>query len=488
MPPLDASKPSLHQIGSYEILSKLAEGGMGAVYKGRSRVNGQIVAIKVLPPSTAKNPVLLKRFKQEFDAAHQLDHPNIVKAIEYCGNGPSPFLVMEFVEGESLGQKIERDGAMSEEESIRILAQVCQGLHRAHKNRMIHRDVKPDNVMVTPEGVAKLTDLGLVKDAENELNLTRTGRGLGTPHFMAPEQFRNAKNADIRCDIYSLGATLYMMVTGEVPFGKVGPLDCWMKKIRNDYVPPRDLNPNISDRIDWAIRRAMSGDPEQRPASCREFIEDVTGVTIRQPSVMTEAAPKNADIWYLVYKDDTGETHTVKGTTEGIRRAMKEQLLGDAANIRACRTKTGPFQELKGYPEFRDLVVEPAPMPPANPGTAVASPGTATASANPTPVNSAPSRTTPGKWKPAYPINPRAKADPEAVDLNQPPRTSAKDRPADAPAPEAKGVDLSSLRPHIKMQDQEGWASTLKMILVMIVIATATGFAAAFILPKLMNN
>ena len=230
---------------------------------------------------------------------------------------------MEFVDGESLGQRIERDGAIPEEAAIRIIAQVCQGLHRAHKHRLIHRDVKPDNIMVTTEGVSKLMDLGLVKDAENELNLTRTGRGLGTPHFMAPEQFRNAKNADIRCDIYSLGATLYMMLTGGVPFGKVGPLDCWMKKIRNDFIPPREANPHISERVDWAIRRAMSGDPDQRPSSCREFVEDLTGVTIRAPSAQNEQGPP-ADVWYLVYKDEENETHTVKGTTEGIRRASRK--------------------------------------------------------------------------------------------------------------------------------------------------------------------
>ena len=141
---------------------------------------------------------------------------------------------MEFVEGESLGQKLERDGRMPEAEAIRIIAQVAQGLHRAHKQGLVHRDVKPDNILVTPDGMAKLADLGLVKETETDLNLTKTGRGLGTPHFMAPEQFRNAKNADIRCDIYSLGATLYMMVTGELPFRSNGPLDAWMKKIQND--------------------------------------------------------------------------------------------------------------------------------------------------------------------------------------------------------------------------------------------------------------
>src|SRR5205823_407510 len=213
-------------------------------------------------------------------------------------------------------------------------AQVAQGLHRAHKHNLVHRDVKPDNVQVTADGVAKLADLGLVKETETDLNLTMTGRGLGTPHFMAPEQFRNAKNADVRCDIYSLGATLYMMVTGELPFRSTGPLDAWMKKVNNDLIPPRELVPILSERIDWAIRRAMSADPEQRPVTCREFVEDLTGHTTRKVSTLPGAGTSQ-EVWYLMYVDDEGAKHLVKGNTQGIRRSLKEGLLGDASNIRA---------------------------------------------------------------------------------------------------------------------------------------------------------
>src|SRR6266404_2828376 len=281
---LDTYGPVLQTVGNYDLLEKVAEGGMGSVYRGRHRDTGQMVAIKIMPPQTAANAVLLRRFEQEFRAASQLDHPNIVRALDYCDQGDSPYLVMEFVEGESLGQKIERDGRLPEAESIRLIAQVAQGLHRAHKQGMIHRDVKPDNVLVTPDGTAKLADLGLIKEMESDLNLTRTGRGLGTPHFMAPEQFRNAKNADARCDIYSLGATLYMAVTGESPFQSAEPLDAWMKKVKNDIVPASKLAPNLSQRAAWAIRRAMNPDSSQRPRSCREFIEDLTGQSEPSPT------------------------------------------------------------------------------------------------------------------------------------------------------------------------------------------------------------
>jgi eukaryotic-like serine/threonine-protein kinase len=379
---LDAANSTMTEIGQYEILAKIAEGGMGTVFKARRRDDGMIVAIKIIPPTAARNPVLVQRFKREFNAARQLDHPNVVKAIEFCEGPPSPYLVMEYVEGESLGQKIERDGKISEDAAVRIMAQVCQGLHRAHKQNMVHRDVKPDNVLLTADGVAKLTDLGLVKDIEGEMNLTRTGRGLGTPHFMAPEQFRNAKNADVRCDIYSLGATLYMMVTGKMPFDGCGPLDAWMKKTNSEFPAPRELAPELSERIDWAIRRSMSASPESRPATCREFIEDVIGQSTR-PS-QAAAHGQAADLWYMVYRDDEGTTHTVKGTTENIRKAFRERLLGDAGNIRACRTKQGPFHALQTYPEFRDLIIEPESLVSSEPGAASPRP-TATASSTQTP-------------------------------------------------------------------------------------------------------
>jgi eukaryotic-like serine/threonine-protein kinase len=357
--PSNNSMTVLQTIGNYDLLEKIAEGGMGAIYKGRQRLTGQIVAVKIMPPHMANNPVLLKRFEQEFRAASRLDHPNIVRALDYGDNGTSPYLVMEFVEGESLGQKLERDGPMTEADAIRLIAQVAQGLHRAHKQGLIHRDVKPDNILITADNQAKLADLGLVKEVEADLNLTRTGRGLGTPHFMAPEQFRNAKNANVQCDIYSLGATLYVMLTNELPFrSSNGPLDAWMKKIQNDLTPPRSLVSALSERVDWAIRRAMSAAPEQRPATCREFVEDLTGRSTRK--ISTAAIQAAADLWYLVYKDDEGETHTVKGNTQAIRRSLREGLLGDASNVRASRSKSGPFEALRGYPEFRDMIVEPA--------------------------------------------------------------------------------------------------------------------------------
>ncbi len=436
---LDTSKPVVQTVGNYDLLEKIAEGGMGTVYKGRQRTSGQVVAVKVVPPHMTNNPVLLKRFEQEFRAASMLDHPNVVRALDYGTVGASPYLVMEFVDGESLGQRLERDGRIPEPEAIRLIAQVAQGLHRAHKQGLVHRDVKPDNVLVTADGQAKLADLGLVKEMETDLNLTRTGRGLGTPHFMAPEQFRNAKNADARCDIYSMAATLYMMVTGELPFKSCGPLDAWMKKIQNEITAPRKLNPALSERIDWAIRRGMSADPEQRPATCREFVEDLTGHSTRK--ISSPDAVTSQEIWYLVYKDDDGETHTVKGTVGAIRRSLKDGLLGDASNVRAGRGKSGPFEPLRGYPEFRDLVVSPAPVPPSNGRGATAPPPT-------------PSRPVP-KFKAPAPL-----------------------------VPPAAGVDPMPAVPHINLHDHNSAGQEILKWGFLILLALGAAVGGFFLFPK----
>jgi serine/threonine protein kinase len=363
---------TLRTVGNFALLTKIADGGMGSVYRARNTVSGDVVAIKIVPASMAANQVLLKRFEQEFKAANSLDHPNIVRAIEFGTEKGSPYLVMEYVEGETLGQRIDRMGRVPEKDAIRIIGQIAQGLHKAHSHGMVHRDVKPDNILIQPDGTAKLADLGLVKESETDLNLTRTGRGLGTPQFMAPEQFRNAKNADSRCDIYSLAATLYMAVTGELPFRSCSPLDAWMKKVQNDYPPPRELNPGLSERLDWAIRRAMSADPMQRPSTCREFVEDISGRSTRRVGANASVSSQ-ADLWYIVYTDEFGTTHTVKGATQSIRRCLKEGRLGDAANVRVSRLPTGPFEALKTHSEFRDLVIAPAAVQLLTPlsGTAV---------------------------------------------------------------------------------------------------------------------
>jgi serine/threonine protein kinase len=283
----------LPQLGNYELLSIVGEGAIGTVYKARDRHTGQIVALKVMAPRWKDDRVLLKRFEHEFTIAQMIRHPNVVQALAYHASGATPYLVMEFVEGQSLGDRIDATGRLPQQEAVRLILQVCQGLHWVHKHGIIHRDIKPDNILITPDGQAKLTDLGLVKDTSDGVNLTKTGRGLGTPHYMAPEQFRNAKHADIRSDIYALGATLYTMVTGEIPFRNCGSLEALLKKARNEVLSPRALVATLSERVDWVVRRAMNGDADLRPQSCKEFARDLIGeqTVVKPPSVKRETRP-----------------------------------------------------------------------------------------------------------------------------------------------------------------------------------------------------
>jgi eukaryotic-like serine/threonine-protein kinase len=269
---------ALTQIGDYDLLEKRGEGAMGAVYRARHRVTDAIVAIKVVNEQVARDAVLMKRFEREFEMAQRLDHPNIVHSVELGLSATPPYLVMEYVDGPSLGDVIEMRGAMPEIEAVALITQIAAALQEAHENGVYHRDVKPDNILIMTDGQAKLTDLGVAKDLRTNQDLTSMGKGLGTPHFMAPEQLLNAKNVDARCDIYALGATLYMMVTGVIPFHSNEPLIAlFRKKARNQYTPPRQLLPTLSDHLDIVINRAMHAEIDKRYTSCGDFITALTG-------------------------------------------------------------------------------------------------------------------------------------------------------------------------------------------------------------------
>jgi serine/threonine protein kinase len=255
----------------------LAEGSMGKVYKAHDGATGAAVAIKIAAPELVRDAVLLKRFEQEFRSASKLSHPNLVRSLEFGWEGSKPFMVMELIDGEDLWARIERLGRLSEAEALRTIVRVARGLHEAHQRGIIHRDIKPQNILLSMDGQAKLADLGLSKDLESEVELTRPNRGLGTPNFMAPEQFSDAKHAGVRCDIYSLGATLYMGLTGQLPFAGSNLGAILKLKLANELIPPRKLVPSLSERVDRAVRRALLVDPERRHASCLEFIAALTG-------------------------------------------------------------------------------------------------------------------------------------------------------------------------------------------------------------------
>jgi serine/threonine protein kinase len=261
------------QIGPYELLEVLGAGGMGTVHRARERDTGQLVAVKVLPPS-AEGPLQLRRFERECEAALRLRHPHIVRGLRFGLHDGRPFLAMELIEGQNLTRLVSERGPLAEAEAVRLVGQVADALDLAHRNRLVHRDVKPDNILVTRDGQAKLTDLGLVKNLEQaDLSLTRSGTWLGTVAFMAPEQFGDARHVDARCDVYGLAATLFFALSGTEPFQGRGNLIILAKKLKNDHIPLRQLVPAVHPRLEAAIRLALDKDPECRPASCSALVQ-----------------------------------------------------------------------------------------------------------------------------------------------------------------------------------------------------------------------
>jgi serine/threonine protein kinase len=252
---------------------------MGTVFKCQRGDTQEIVAIKVLRPELAADPTQMKRFEQEFQAASRLQHPNVVAVLELGRDGSTPYIVMEYVDGMSLWDRIADNGPLPEAEAVALIVQVAQAVQMGHQLGLIHRDIKPDNILLTRDGQPKLTDLGCVKDLDNDQNLTRTRQGIGTANFMAVEQFRDAKHVDARSDIYSLGATLYMAVTGKVPFESRSMSSILTKKTENYLTPARQLVPSLSKQIELVIHRAVRANAEERPRSCLEFIADLTSAS-----------------------------------------------------------------------------------------------------------------------------------------------------------------------------------------------------------------
>ena len=264
-------------LGQYKLLRKLGEGAMGAVYLADDTIGQRKVALKILPAKYFSDPEYLTRFRREARAAGRLNHANIVAAYTAGEEAGQHFLVMEYCEGESLEKTLKREGFLPWDKALEITIQATRGLQHAHEHGLIHRDVKPGNIFVTTNGEAKILDLGLSKvigAGEQSFN-TQTGVALGTPHYISPEQARGEKTVDGRTDIYSLGATLYHVVTGETPFqGSTAAMI--MLKHLNDQIPnPQDIREDIPDNVALVIQKMMAKDPADRHRDCKELLGDL---------------------------------------------------------------------------------------------------------------------------------------------------------------------------------------------------------------------
>jgi serine/threonine-protein kinase len=273
------------QIPGYDVICLVGKGAMAKVYKARQLSLDRIVAVKVLPKKTGENPEFVDRFYKEGRAAARLSHNNIVQAID-VGSTPDGlhYFVMEFVEGKSLYDMMipppAGDGhVFGEAETLDIMIQIADALAHSHARGMIHRDVKPKNIILTPSGVAKLTDLGLARAQDDaQAAQSEAGKAYGTPYYISPEQIRGDLDIDFRADIYSLGATMYHLVTGRPPFEADSPSAVMHKHLRQPLKPPDHVNESLSAGISEIIEVAMAKGRDERYASTEDMLEDLRAV------------------------------------------------------------------------------------------------------------------------------------------------------------------------------------------------------------------
>ncbi len=261
--------------GRYRLESKLGSGGMSTVYLARDETLQRWVAVKVMHREMSDQPDQLERFRREARAVAQLSHPNVVAVIDAGEDGGHPYIVFEYVEGETLKQRIDRLGRLPVVEAAAYGIEVGRGLAAAHAQRLIHRDVKPQNVLIDPEGRAKVTDFGIARSLESD-GLTKTGRVLGTTDYVAPEQAMG-QAVDARCDIYSLGVLLYEMLTGEVPFQADTLVGVAMKHVNEEMPDVQERCPGVSSALAAVIERATAKEPKKRYPDMVAMLADLEG-------------------------------------------------------------------------------------------------------------------------------------------------------------------------------------------------------------------
>jgi len=268
------------QIPGYQILGKLGQGAMATVFKAKQLSLDRIVAIKVLPRRLSENQEFVDRFYREGRAAARLNDPNIVAAYDVGEAMGYHYFVMEFIDGKTAYDLLNEKGKWLEEtEAVHIIVQVARALQHAHDRGLIHRDVKPKNVMITKNGAVKLADMGLAREMDDtKAARSEEGRAYGTPYYISPEQIRGEIDIDHRADVYSLGATFYHLVTGRVPFEGATPSAVMHKHLKEGLVPPDHQNTSLSTGIGEIIEVMMAKDPALRYQSAAEVVEDLEAV------------------------------------------------------------------------------------------------------------------------------------------------------------------------------------------------------------------
>ncbi len=370
-------EPNASRLGHYELLLKLGEGGMGAVYKANDTRNGKIVAIKVLPRSKARDELFLKRFEMEARATFELDHPNIVHGYDIGHSDGYHYLVIEFVQGYDLCALLEQRGRFTETEALGILEQMAMALDHIHSEHLVHRDIKPENILITEDGVAKLTDMGLTVDGPargQRRRLTEAGIAMGTPFYLSPEQIKGESDVDIRSDIYALGATTYEMVTGRPPFEGETPTVVMMKHLNETVPSPHDLDRTISINFCHLLERMMAKDPFHRYQVPYEMLQDVRRVIRgKQPMGIRPPAGRSSVARPMLHQKSqrlepiVARVSANRPKSSGIQPAPPQSSANSGARTVAPSAKPSQSGSKLVVPQNR--ISTPAPKPDApNPG------------------------------------------------------------------------------------------------------------------------
>lgn len=267
----------------YQIVEKIAIGGMSNVYKALDMNLKRYDAVKILKEEFAQNKEFLEQFRQEANSVAGLNHPNIVNIYNVGSENGLQYIVMEYIKGKTLKKVIKEKGRLFQDQVINYSEQIAKGLQHAHINGIIHRDIKPHNILITDDDRVKIFDFGIAKHSESS-TITNSGRIIGSVHYFSPEQARGL-TTDLRTDIYSLGIVMYEMVTGRLPFDSESPVTIALKHMQEPVIPPQTINPGISDKLNAVIMKAVAKDPIDRYQSMDDMLTDIQRIKGEAPLV-----------------------------------------------------------------------------------------------------------------------------------------------------------------------------------------------------------
>ena len=363
--------------GRYELLEKIGDGGMAVVYKGKDRLLNRYIAIKILRPEFTKDATFVENFKRESQAAAGLTHPNIVGVYDVGREGNINYIVMELIEGRTLNDIIEDEAPMDYKKVIDISKQVAAALKIAHKNKIIHRDVKPHNIMITNDGIVKLADFGIAR-AVNDATLSTGSKIVGSVHYFSPEQARG-NYVDERSDIYSLGIVMYEMLTGKVPFDGENPVTVALKHINEEITPPSELVAGIPPALERCVMKATSKYQTNRYSSAEEMIEELDNISFVTDVVgggvfaSSDVIEKNRKRMAAEAAEEEASKSKKKKKKNGKKTAIIAAviILLLAAGGWFAAWKMGVFSSTKPAPDLRGLSLEEAKAKAAEEGFSI---------------------------------------------------------------------------------------------------------------------